>query len=293
MTYNLAVIKSKNKVYISDNIKNEKYHRTNIKSLLFNGEYAKETYDKDWFEVNELPKNVEKLIPAKEVNKRYELLDGYPESKLTPKVVSVSNMYDSYESVIGLYEYKSDKQDATKESIDFKLNIIEEIDDLFEIVKTDFELEFDLLAKLTHHPVTLTRHPCGLSAQDSFNIIRNHVTENINNKYARITSDYDFCLTVKKIIATDGDKKEKVLTKHLQNNRTNYKTKLNKTREVVVFEVAPKSYQNYSVVKPFTGKNYDDLQNNITDYLNNLMKQINKPLEDCSHCNGYGVVESE
>ncbi|MFK5882928.1 MAG: hypothetical protein QM489_01155 [Candidatus Izemoplasma sp.] len=45
--------------------------------------------------------------------------------------------------------------------------------------------------------------PCEISSQDLYNIIRERVKQNINYENAAITSDYDFCFTVKRKLQVD------------------------------------------------------------------------------------------
>jgi hypothetical protein len=55
--------------------------------------------------------------------------------------------------------------------------------------------------------------------------------------------------------------------------------------------MAPAPYTKYPVIKNgFSGENEEDLEDNISKYLNNLMAHINKPFVDCPTCEGAGVV---
>jgi hypothetical protein len=62
---------------------------------------------------------------------------------------------------------------------------------------------------------------------------------------------------------------------------------------VTVYQIAPKSYNNYPIVDPFSGKNYDDLKSNIDNFLHNLMEMINEPVVECKCCKGRGVILNE
>ena len=287
----LVMIKSKSNNYISDNVKNEGYFHTKIPSLIFDGIKLESTYNKDWFKISSVPTKIERMKPKQKINQRYELKEGYPESELTPKVVPSSEFYDEYESVSGLYTYKYDEVDEGLEEVEFELNIIEELDTGFEIKEVKFQPQYNFLDKLETHPILLPMKPCKLTHQQSYNIIRNHIKNNIDSKYARITSDYDFCLTVKKVIELYTPRQYQVDINAMHKRRKpKYETRFQKNREVTIFEVAPKSYQDYTVVTPFEGNDYDDLIKNIDGYLNELMIKINEPLKECECCKGNGVI---
>lgn len=155
-------------------------------------------------------------------------------------------------------------------------------------IKTAFE--YSLL-----YPDIVESHlPCSLTAKKSYDIIRMFIKENINPKVAHISSDYDFCLSVKKDIKLHKElyRKEEVLTPGGRSYKhKRYRDVYIKSRSVTVFEVAPKVYNSYPVVKPFTGNNYEDLRNNINTYLEKLIEEINTPLIDCPHCQGMGVIK--
>ena len=53
---------------------------------------------------------------------------------------------------------------------------------------------------------------CRLTSQESFDIIRWYIKRNIDPKAAEMTSDYDFCLTVKKLIPLESPKEFKLVS---------------------------------------------------------------------------------
>jgi hypothetical protein len=70
-------------------------------------------------------------------------------------------------------------------------------------------------------------------------------------------------------------------------------TRYRLNRRVQVFEMAPKPYQKYTVIKPFEGTSYENMMESVETYLSDLIEEINKPLVDCPNCNGMGVIISE
>lgn len=292
----LIGIKTKSKFYVSDNVEGESYHYTRIKDYFFDGEKPKATYHKDWFELKSKPSKIEKRLPEKIVNKRYELKEGFQVTRLTPKVIYESYIDEDSEfyEVKGLYDYKYETIPSEFEEIPFEINTIEEIDGEFEIAKMEFNVKHNLIDRIQTHPILLQNKPCYLSKKDSYEIIREHVKSNINPKYAKITSDYDFCFTVEKKIDLHKTYEYMVDVNLFHKRRKpKYEKRYQSTRSIKVFEIAPKPYQDYPVVEEFKGKDYDDLKKNIEGYLNNLMEIINEPVVECAHCKGRGVVLNE
>lgn len=287
----LIAIKTKDKVYISDNVDNQSYFTSRLENLIFDGQELKNTYRRSWYELAELPTKISKHKPKKKVNQRYELKSGFPESELTPKVIPYNEFDESYEDVSGLYTYKYEEEEEGLEDIKFEVNIIEEIDGDFSLTEVKYKLQHNFLDTLNTHPAVLTSKYCKLSKEESYKVIREFIKSNIDTKYATITSDYDFCFTVKKNIEYYKPESYTVNVNAMHKRRKpKYETRFNTHRTQTIFEVAPKPYQSYTVVTEFEGENYEDLQKNIDTYLNELITKINAPLVECECCKGLGVI---
>ncbi|QNR65443.1 hypothetical protein IAQ67_16240 [Paenibacillus peoriae] len=285
----LIVIKTKSKVYVSDNINNGSYHYTKIKELLFDGDKPIPTYREDWCEIKVVPELIQKKLPSARINSRYELKEGFYSTGL-PKVLHSSDFSEEgqYESVYGLYELKYELTEPKLIEVEFELNIIVE-DSNFEIVRSDYNLQHSVLDQITTHPVLLSTRPCTLSRQESYNIVRKYIKANIDPRWAAITSDYDFCFTVSKNIEHEPEEYRVNVGKR----KPKYETRYTRTRTVKVYETSPKSYDRYPIIEPFVGKNEEDLKMNIQKFLDELMEVINRPLIECEHCKGYGVFNYE
>lgn len=294
-TLKLVAIKTKNKVYISDNIDNSNYHSTRIENYLFDGEKPKKTYRNSWFELDNLPTKIERKIAPQRINIRYELNPKYPMSELTPKIIEESYIDEDspYYDVIGLYERKWDQTEETMEEVEFQLNIIEELEENFEITKQEYDLKYNFLDILNTHPILLRTKPCSLTREESYKIIREYIKANINPLYASITSDYDFCFTVQKVIELYKPEEYQVNINSGTKRKPKYETRFKRSRSEKIYEAAPKPYQSYPVVQPFSGKNEEDLKNNIKTFLEELISKINEPIKECEHCKGTGVVWNE
>jgi hypothetical protein len=307
----LIAIQTKVCVYISSNIEDNTWNRQyyNLANLMFDGEKPKSTYRIDWFEVSKVPSKVENFVPAKETNKRWNLKSGFPETINTPWYLEYGTdeeefddrgfLHDYYE-FYPLYELKFDLTEPSHEEIPFEITVIAEEDE-FKIIKEDFKVEYNLLDQINTHPVMLNTKPCKLSSEQSYKIIRMYLLENIDQTVAKMV-DYDFCLTVTKFIPLavpeeyDVDVNYDLFSK--KQKKPKYETRYRVKRDLQVFETAPNRprdgvYKGYTRTKEFEGKNYEDMLKNIQTYLDNLIKEINRPLVDCPHCKGYGVIEKE
>lgn len=133
--------------------------------------------------------------------------------------------------------------------------------------------------------------PTSVSGDELYKIVRYHVRENINPKYAKITSDYDFCFTVKKQIGIEPIHKTRDARVGRQRKPRLVSYTVN-DREVQLFEMTPpsKKYQGYTPIKGISADNHEQLKERIDEFLNNLMEQINEPLETCNKCKGDGVI---
>jgi hypothetical protein len=142
--------------------------------------------------------------------------------------------------------------------------------------------------------LTIHERPCKLTSKQTYDIVREHVKLNINPKVAKITSDYDFCFTVKKIIpiARPYSYEYDARSPWSRRRKPEMKTRWVGDKEIDCFEMTSTEdhYKGYTPIKPFEGKSEDDLKDNIDAYLETLMAYINEPMKECPTCNGVGVL---
>lgn len=104
-------------------------------------------------------------------------------------------------------------------------------------------IQHDTLATLFVPSIVVNNIPCSISDEHLYDIIRQHIQANINHDVARITSDYDFCFTVQKVI-----KLEEPITVFKVDAKGKKKQHIETERLVPIFEMSPKSYQDYTLV---------------------------------------------
>ena len=293
----LLAIKTNDGLYISDNTeKQPKYNFTSqLNRYRFDGNIPEPTYHKDWFLVKDGFKEVKRYYPSEQINHRYELKDGYIPNDELPKIINKRWIDDEDQeyNIIGLYDKKYEETEERYENVEYKIEIIATIDD-FKPIKPEYNLNYSILDRIVFNPILLPTRPCKLSTDETYKIIRNYIKQNINLEWAKITSDYDFCFTVKKLVYLDQPEEYQIDVANLgwgkRKRKPRYETRYRKTREVTILHIAPKPYQNYRVVEPFVASSYEELLDVIENTLSKLIEEINEPLVDCPHCNGLGVI---
>lgn len=132
--------------------------------------------------------------------------------------------------------------------------------------------------------------PCQLSTDATYKIIRTYILDNIDPMYARVTSDYDFCMTVQKIIKVRPKNESLEYDSMPNHKRPKIENKKHKDIMVDIYRASPKAYQSYPVVRAFEGDTLQDLVNNINIFLKELIEEINKPKYACECCEGLGYT---
>lgn len=262
-------------------------------------------------------------------NTRYELVDKSLAGESFPEVLSPEEVHEwrddegdycwesesKYKSLRGLYQRKQDTKPNYYEDVDFESeylgNIISEnvenistakfsilIEQSWETKEVSvnlkdiahyYELEQMLVSELLIH-----NRPCYLSSKCTYDIVRNYIKNNIDPKQAIITSDYDFCFTVKKKIAVKPyTKKNEILTSRGKSYRPpKFKTYSVDHKQIEIFEMTHKDkcYGSYTPIEGFKGDSLEDLANNIKFYLEEVIEYINKPVKECDCCSGTGHI---
>lgn len=310
----IIAIKTNEGYLVSDNVKNEGYFSTRIRDLFFDGEKPNPTFKNDWSKVKSKPSKIEKVIHGGDINKRYELKDKSLSSTFK-EVYQYQDVYDSdfdmlpsFSDIKGLYEYKFDKEDdklyevvfewedvleieTYKEPSGFSYKALGKWDDEINPV-TERNLKYDILAQVLTPSILIHNQPCSLSRKETYDIIRKFIKDNINSQVAEITSDYDFCFTVKKKIKLDKPHVYQVDVNNLlfgKKRKPKYETRTRIHESVELFNMCHYSYQSYRLIEPFKADSQEDMKQYIENYLNHLIGVINEPLVYCECCSGSGV----
>lgn len=301
--------------------------------FLINGKKPEPTHHVSWFFVKgetEL-KSVSLMSTGEVHNRRWELRDSTPElvKNTLPKVILQEDASEYYEDDEGYcigseceqHEYQNfytrtydTKPDYFKEQ-DIEVTFLGDIESSlvsgpkgasYSVWRTSYTHEgdqmldisdiasFSELSKILTSDLLLHNQPCSLTSEQTYKIIRKYVSDNIDPKWGNITSDYDFCFTVKKKIAIKPWIKRTEQTK--RNGRSYAKPRVNtrtiEHKEEAIFEMTHKqsNYRGYTSIIGFKADNLQELIDNIKDFLDELLDHINSPLSQCEHCNGTGHI---
>lgn len=321
----LSIVESKEDgIFVSDYWKSSYSCHDGMSRLIIDGKNPLPTFHKCWWKVEKIPKKIEKIENQPDINYRYVLRDSSFESKQVPAVIPREEAaeWDSddygwrwkeqYSKLESLYERKSDPQPDVIKEVPFEIVAHVKVEriinpDIFsyktydggqfsslETTTQEDSVHYQLMDRIVFPGFALPTKQCKLSSKKSYAIIRAFIKDKINPKWAEITSDYDFCFTVKKKIQLHEPIEYQVDVASLRARKPRYKTKLQTHRDVVVFEMthAERKYKGYPILPGFEGKDLEDLKRNIDEYCNELIARINEPFVDCPKCKGTGVLLS-
>jgi hypothetical protein len=331
---NIIGIKCKGRIFVSEFRPNNYKEYSSLEKLIINGKSPEKTFHPNWCVIDSKPVTVQRYVKQPDINHRYELINKSMESdkiKLVLKKEDVTEYNikggglcwkDEYKTYQSLYKKVSDKQPDILEYVAFEYETVTKVKEAkeykgfaYDVQKTKWaheglkelkenEVQHQLIDKIIFPDILLPARPCSLTSKQSFDIVRQYIKQHINYDVAFITSDYNFCFTVKKKIFLAAPEKYTVDVNNLWNlehkNPSKLETKYNKFREIECFNMAPKEYQSYRIIEQsyriiegFRGKTQEDLKNNIDSYCRKLIEFINEPVVDCPHCKGRGVIDEE
>ena len=297
-------------------------HQSKIPKLFFDGEKAQSSFAKNWYIINNYPKKIERKEPDQKINKKYILKNPEMESKalqlkLEYQPCSNENLKKNYECdycnnpICNFYELEYNVKEGNFIDANVKLNLIFKINNFNFPPKinyysqkknkgrtiTNVDFKHQLLDKIIIPEVMLHEYPCQISSEDLYDIVRQHIKSNINQKHAKITKNYDFCFAVAKLIPLyipQKDAYKKTLAK-TQTQRQKIYDGVKEFQEYCIFSMTSEKekYKGYPVIKSISAKSEKALKEKIDKYLNELIAFINEPLVECEHCKGRGYIYKE
>jgi len=294
----------------------ENFHDNKAMFYLYDGKEPTKSFFPGWIKVERVPTKFERVVNHPNVNHRFVLIDESMASEKIPLVLTVKEAVDTdqedeclwkpkYRHLQSLYRGVSDPVPNTIEEIDFEIashvkvkRVIEE--DFIDFSTstgrwklnrvTDEDVKHQLIDELMFPDLLMNQLPSKLTSDQMYLIVREHVKTHLDVRYAKITSDYDFCFTVKKRIIWGEGSVDSNFSKNTAKNKKN--ANYQSERDVTVFEMTSESeeYKGYTVIPGMIGENHKDLKDKVDKFLEDLMAVINEPLVECPHCQGRGVV---
>lgn len=294
-----------------------------IKKLFFNGEKPSETFSDNWFQISK-PKDeiikVEEEISGERINKRYEIKDKEFISEKLPETIMYEDKekyydedYEGYKILDNFYDFKYEVGENRRNPIEIKINEMLEIENFKMPVSFNYkgihranysdeqytisrkDINHQELDKIIFPEIMLQNRPCSLSSKQMYDITRQYIKDHIDLKVAKITSDYDFCFTVKKIvplIEPETFTYQNIFgrTKR-EREKIHYATKEYKEIEIYQMTHKQENYKGYTAIEPLFANSEEELKEKIDEWLTATIKRINQPLELCPHCNGTGYKD--
>jgi len=290
------------------------YHKPKIEKMFFDGKTPSATFYPNWFFIEQYPTIVQKEVPGGMLNKRYELVDKSLESDKMPSIIPYDEN-DKYNAAVieSLYRFAYEEAPPHLEEVDCELQVVCEIDNYVFPAKMDYkaitrrnysdvtysikniDVQHQLLDKMIFPAILLSERPCKLSSKQMYDLTRQHILENIDNSVAKITSNYDFCFEVKKLVPLI---EPETISYHnifarTKKERNKIHTTIKKYEEKLIFEMThdQSKYNNYSVIPELCANSETELKEKVDTWLEGLMETINKPLCQCPHCQGSGYID--
>lgn len=270
--------------------------------------YEVKDHDKsvvDHYVLKDISMEIEGKIPLKllpeDVCEYYDDVGGYcwkNHSGLQPLYTRISRMVEGeYRDAEFTSKYMGEVSGDITKPLETKYKLAEK-----RGVNESKEVEYSIatlvhyseLEKILTPEFILHTKPCSITSEQTYKIIRSFVKDNIDPKHAEITSDYDFCFTVKKKIAVKPWVKK--IERKKSNGRSYAKPKIKtmtvEHKSVEVFEMTYSgrggNYSSYTPIKGFSGDTLEDLVDNIKNYLEELITYLNRPAKECVSCGGTG-----
>ena len=314
---NIYIIKTNSVCFITDCLATSgydyEYHQSKIKGLFFDRKLPSPTFSRNWLQIEKYPNKIETYSSPPPINRRYELRDAELSSDKLPFVIPEKESGKYSESVLGLYKYCSDEQEKEYKKVECEIKIVMEVDNFelppvfnYKTIRRDSwadkefiidnnSIDHQIFDKIIFPEIMLHTRPCSISSQKLYGITRQYIKDHMDTKVAKITSDYDFCFTVKKVIPLLEP--QTYQTQNLFARTKRERTKINyvtqKYKEVDIFEMThdQSKYNNYTVLGGIFADNERELKEKIDFFLEDLISVINEPLSICPCCKGTGYED--
>lgn len=320
----INAIETNDGFFVSD--MKDSWHSSTLGKLLFDGKLPTLTFHKDWLKIPAMPKRVSHMQTQPNINHRFVLIDDSLKSEKIPLEIKREDAgtqvdcqsfvwKDELAMYSSLYVLVSDPQPDIEVQDEFEWNVLFKVDVISEPpnfryplvaqydrwaennttkpVITNQDIKHQTLDSIVFPSIALHERPCKLTSKQSYDIIREHVKTHINLNVARITSDYDFCFEVSKLVTLAKPyttQHEKATPR--KRKRPEFVTTYHNNKPVVCFEMThtEQKHGKYTPMRGFEAENEQALKELIDTYLDDLMAMINEPLTECPTCNGTGVL---
>lgn len=302
-------------------------------SFKINGEEPKlfnQTKNFSWYIAQQGIQKVEKKVLTSKVHSGWKLLEKFKSSVNFPQELTLEQLKDHWDDDDGvafigefaqagtLYEktyteipeywvevsfetqvlYTLDIQGVSK-PVEMKVQQVEKLnykDTKRELNLKDIACWSDVEVLLTPD-FLLHERPCELSSQQMYKIVRQHILDNLSPQF-RVTSNYDFCFDVKKVVQIKpfSVREEKLTPRGNSYKPPKYGHSTKQEKLVECFRMTwagykgTGGYEGYPCIPALKGDNLQDLADNLKAYLDDLIVTLQTPVKECDCCNGTGHI---
>lgn len=297
----LKVVVLPDKCFVTSNTTNFKYYPHLYR---INNEELVKSYKEYWFEISSFPKLLQEKKEKITTISHYELKENFEENFLNgaKKIMTLdetrelfslnypeldkyedNDYYDKCESFVKMfYNEITENIPESYEDIPFEISLIANRESNFEFVKPIAKIQFSIVDELTTHPDLLFEKECTISSSDLFDIVSEYLKKNLDRN---ITSLFSLSDSLKVYKYYDFPKISSFQKKTVKKTRNQHSDAPKKKQ---VLELNRNSI--YDSLKPITANSYPELQDKIDKFLEDLLFDLNKPIQICPHCNGEGYV---
>lgn len=270
----MMLIRTNNGCFISDCYATSgydfDYHHSIINELLFDGKSPVSTYAKNWMYITKYPDKIQRKC-------QYDKEPDYLE-----------DVECNIEEVLSIDNFTLPPQIHydTVRKCNYK-------DTLYTITNAD--VKHQLIDKIIYPPVMLHNSPCKFSSKQMYDITRQYILTHIDKAVATVSSNYDFCFGIEKIIPLFEP--ETITYQNIfartKRERNRIHTKIKKFNNVKIFEMTHdrENYRGYPVIPEMYADSEEELKQKVDTWLDGVMAIINKPLCTCPQCKGAGFID--
>lgn len=311
------------------------YYPSKIGDLfLFDDQKASELNNNWWLVHAQEVKELKKLKPSQSIQTSWKRKEEIPVGLNIPDTLDMQQLQHSwssdsecyvysgeYSSIGSMYNPVMEVQEATWEVVPFEITVLRNLDvqGISDPVKMQIRINndqnycnskglqevdlksittWDELEKILTPEFLLHERPCELSSTSMYNIVRTHIQQNLDRTKCKITSDYAFCFTVKRLVKVQPYSVRKEVYKSLfkSYNPPKFKNETVQVKEVECFEMTHNKadnlggYNGYTVIPALKARNLKELSEYLKQYLDDLITELNTPVEECQHCKGTGHI---
>jgi len=249
------------------------------------------SHDEDWGMFATLPTAAEEKATHRVETTGYELKDGFVATEKTPATLPPGSFYDcendiqTNHDISGLYIPIVKVFPEEWKPAEININVIDL--DCAPLGKTKYPYEPVFPNGIKNHPLTKHKYECYIDGKDLFAAIASAVKENLPD-HCRITSDYDFSLTVVvEMPIKHVEKANRDVSGPCAKN-PRWKTETLRGVDKPLINICTSGNVRGQIIGRLKAANYAELEKAIDATVQSYVDLMKTKPIVCPHCYGYG-----